>query len=317
MWSLVCLRKHADTSFVQDFEFSHFRHLSNRITFKTYFENENGKFNSKGLKFPVTYESSRVLRMLETYNAICELDENSYKNILIYFCQIYAQITNLKSLKIESLEEFQFFSSNDAISFKNIEIKYSPLGIFLANNIQYSKDEFDVLRNASIYYLEHSLINKDEKHLNFNISGIISNQKPNFANVKINLLTFTNYKNETIQEYLNCSVIEIINNSYVLNCEGNKDCTYDLQNALSIINYELLMVNFDEGAINNVSFNQESESLRLNLSKRNGLSAGTIVTIVLAIAAACASVIVAFVCIRKKSHYGKNVADSTIRKLNI
>ena len=252
--------------------------------------------------------------MLETYNAICELDENSYKNILIYFCQIYAQITNLKSLKIESLEEFQFFSSNDAISFKNIEIKYSPLGIFLANNIQYSKDEFDVLRNASIYILEHSLINKDEKHLNFNISGIISNQKPNFANVKINLLTFTNYKNETIQEYLNCSVIEIINNSYVLNCEGNKDCTYDLQNALSIINYELLMVNFDEGAINNVSFNQESESHRLNLSKRNGLSAGTIVTIVLAIAAACAIVIVTFVCIRKKSHYGKIEADSTIRK---
>ena len=294
--------------------FSHFRHLSNRITFYIYFENENKLFNSKGLKFPVTYERSRVLRMLETYNAICELDENSYKNILIYFCQIYAQITNLKSLKIESLEEFQFFSSNDAISFKNIEIKYSPLGIFLANNIQYSKDEFNVLRDASIYILEHSLINKDEKHLNFNISGIISNQKPNFANVKINLLTFTNYKNETIQEYLNCSVIEIINNSYVLNCEGNKDCTYDLQNALSIINYELLMVNFDEGAINNVSFNQESESHRLNLSKRNGLSAGTIVTIVLAIAAACAIVIVTFVCIRKKSHYGKIEADSTIRK---
>ena len=165
------------------------------------------------------------------------------------------------------------------------------------------------------YILDHSIINKDPKQYHFNVSGIINDPKPKFANTKINLLAFANSGNETTQEELNCNIIDIINSSYVLNCEGNKKSSYDLQNAISIIKDELLIINFDEGAISNVSFEQKSKGNRFYLSKGNGLSAGAIVIIVLAILVACAGLITAFVCIRKKSNPEKIEIESSIEKI--
>ena len=196
--------------------FSHFRNLLNKINFYIYFNCKNELFYSNGLKFPVNIETNIFLRMLQTYDVICKFKEANKKNIFTYFCEVDAQILNLKSIKIANIKELQFTSSNASVSFEKVEINYSPLALIYANNIQYAIDYFDNLRNYSAFYtLDNSKIEKDEKLLSFNISGIIRGQKPNFKKVDINLITLSLSKNENKQKILKCSVIDIINDIYI------------------------------------------------------------------------------------------------------
>ena len=62
------------------------------------------------------------LRMLQTYDAICEFKEANKKNIFTYFCEVDAQILNLKSIKIANIKELEFTSSN-AYVFLNYDRK--------------------------------------------------------------------------------------------------------------------------------------------------------------------------------------------------
>ena len=255
--------------------------------------------------------------MLQTYDAICEFKAANKKNIFTYFCEVDAQILNLKSIKIANIKELQFTSSNASVSFEKVEINYSPLALIYANNIQYAIDYFDNLRNYSAFYtLDNSKIEKDEKLLSFNISGIIRGQKPNFKKVDINLITLSLSKNENKQKILKCSVIDIINDIYILNCIGNKNTSYDLQHASSIIVDEILMINFDENSVSKVSFEQESKDDKFDkLSKKSGgLSIGVKVAIIVASIAFCIGVIVTVIIIRKKIN-NKKEEDSTIDKL--
>ncbi len=48
--------------------------------------------------------------------------------------------------------------------------------------------------------------------------------------------------------------MEINGSNYTLNCKGEKNILYDLQNAISIIDNDILIVNFDENVTSEIKF---------------------------------------------------------------
>ena len=293
--------------------FSNFRNSNNNVSFYIYFYCTNDLFYSEDLKFPIVITSNRVLRELETFESICKITDEKKKNIYTYFCQVQTQIKNLKSFQINDINSFQFYLSNIGISFKNIEVIASPLAEIFMDNLQLIPNELDTLRNSTYYILNNSKINGEEK-LYFNITGK-ADPKPKFGKSNIKLMTFTKTGKEIFQREINCSIIDLINNNYTLKCKGNNNEYYNLQNALSINNDEILIIIFDDGDNSTISFEAEKE-YRVNLSnKKRNLSAGVIVAIILVILFAIASIIdiAIYICFRKE----KNIKDddSTVKNL--
>ena len=291
--------------------FSGFRNLYTSVNFYIYFYNSNPLFYSKNLNFPVIIESNRVLRHLETYEANCEITGEKNKDIHVYYCNINAQIQNIKSVKIIDINQFQFSSFN-SISFISLDVIVSPLAEIFMDNIQNCPDKLEALKNSTSYILEHSKIHED-KDLYFNISGII-NQKPKFGKNKIKLMTYTKYENQTLQADIDCDIIDIINYTYILNCKGNNGDYYNFQYSLSFIIDEILIIIFDNDDNSTISF-EATEKIynKFDYSKKKGnLSAGAIAAIVLALVFAIVSVIVAYICLKKDKYVEDKERDSTV-----
>ena len=236
--------------------FSHFVNLVSKVTFNVYFTWLNGPFYSKRLRFPVEIESNRFLRILETYHAVCESNDEEAKEKISYSCEIETQIENIKSFKF--IEDFNFEV--------NAKVDYSPLAENYKDKIQEVEDNFNNLINSSIYILDHSKITAAEKQ-HLNISGYINDPKPKFGKINITLMVFT--KNETEKVELDCNITDIINNNYIISCGKEiENNNYNLQNAISFIEDEVLIVNFDKGANSNISFEEENEYYRYGFSKK-------------------------------------------------
>ena len=67
-------------------------------------------------------------------------------------------------------------------------------------------------------------------------------------------------KNENLETEINCNVIDINNNNYTIQCKLNDNKNYTLQNALSIIEDEILLINFDKYDDSRVNFPDEKMS---------------------------------------------------------
>ena len=108
-------------------------------------------------------------------------------------------------------------------------------------------------------------------------------------NLTINLDSDNNIYTESI-----CTIFKINDNNYTLNCEFNENIEVDLQNAISFINdEEILLVNFDSGnnTIITNNNNKNPTNKRYISKKSNGLKPGTIVAIILALAVTVATVV--------------------------
>ena len=109
----------------------------------------------------------------------------------------------------------------------------------------------------------------------------------------------------------------MINGSnYTLNCTGEKNILYDLQSAVSTINDDLLLVNFDENITSEVMFG--SDWKRYNRNDSNSINGGIIALIVIIVLIALATIII-FVLLRnkifRKTENNANVVESTVVKL--
>jgi len=291
--------------------YSHFVKLLTKITFNIYFTCLSGPFYSKRLRFPVEMTSNRILRTLETYEAICEANEEEAKEKISYSCEIEAQIENITNIQI--INEFIFSSINANISF-------SPLAENYKDKIQEIENVFDNLINSTIYILDHSKIGQ-YKYQYFNISGVINEQKSKFQKIDINLMVFTNNENVTKKTQLNCTIIEIIEKNYTINCQRNADNNnYNLQNAISIYEDEILVINFDNGANSSITFENENKYNRYRfISKTRSLNAGGIVAIILVMIAVVIALFFAIIFLRKKDTNRverSNEGESSIMKLS-
>ena len=174
------------------------------------------------------------------------------------------------------------------------------------NNIQEVGDQFNYLLDSSLYVLEHSIITKDES-LYFNISGIINKKKPKFEKIKLNLTAMTEVENGNNETELNCSIVEIINNNYTLQCEGENNVTYNMNNAMSIIEKEILIILFDNNTNNKIVFelndktNTKSNSRLYFFSTKSNFNAGILVAIILSLVLVSVALVFAYIYLGKRN----------------
>ena len=205
--------------------------------------------------------------------------------------------------------DFVFFGVDTIVTF-------SPLAETYRNKLQEVGEIFDNLRNSTISILNSKLLEKGKNE--FKISGTLIGEKQKFRKIDINLMVFTNIQNEKTEVLLNCSIIDVIDNNYTLNCEREKkDTNYDLQNAISFIGDELMILVFDEGVTSKITFENEIKYYRFGYSKKTGnLGAGSIIAIILVIIAVIAAVIITYKLL-KKNKIRPLVDQSSEMKLNI
>lgn len=184
------------------------------------------------------------------------------------------------------------------------------------DNIQNVPEELDALKNSTSYILKHSKINKNND-LYFNISGIID-KKPKFGKVNIKLMTYTKSENEVLPTEIDCNIIDIINYDYILNCKGNNNEYYNLQNSLSFIDDEILVINFDNNGNSIISFEESKKNNNINYKskKKVNFNAGVIVAIILAVIVVISGTIITCICLRKRKNKELN-NDSTFKILKI
>ena len=290
--------------------YSNFANLVTKIIFNIYFTSLNGPFYSRRLRFPVEITSNRILRTLEAYEAICEAKEEEAKEKISYSCEIEVQIENIANVKI--IDEFNFSSINATISF-------SPLAENYKDKIQAVEKVFDNLINSTIYILENSKIGQ-YKNQYFNISGVINEPKSKFQKIDINLMVFTNDENITKETQLNCTIIEIIEKNYTINCKRNSENNnYNLQNAISIYEDEILVINFNNRTNSSITFENENKYRRYYFNnKKENLSSGGIVAIILVMIAVIISLIFSFTFLRRNETNRvkrSNQSESSLMKL--
>ena len=263
--------------------FSGFRNLLTKITFNVYYGVIKGSFFSQKLKIHVTITTNRQLRFLQIYEAECTLINGGKNNFLPYLCEISEAIDNIKSVKVSREFQFSSFSPNTTVIF-------SPLAEIYMDNIQEAKNEIpnSLTVNLTLYILEKSQIVESEKQ-NFNVSGIINDPKPNFKKVNFTLISKAGNNEESYYAKLNCSIIDIINNNYTLNCQGDKNVNYDLQKAMATIDYEILILNFEDFENSNVGLNNKSSKTSIyNIFRNNITKLMAFIIIPISIAIICA-----------------------------
>ena len=288
--------------------FSKFNMLVSSFTFWIHFINIRDFIYSSKLIFSVEIINKSLLRMLDTKEANCTKDD-SIKDTASYLCEVSAETANIGQIKANT--DFNFSSQNVSV------IGISPVANAYINNIQNVGNE-DL--NLTVYTLDHSIINKSETDLVYNISGIIeSNQKPSFKDITLQVNSEDDDNTFKDVENVNCNLANMENNSYTLNCKGKKNVNYNLQSATYNNGSEILIVNFDEKENSLVKFNSTSSNSRATFRKSKTNKASLIVPIVVAPVAVIAIVITAVFMLKKKPEkvINEGTAESTIKNINL
>ena len=234
-----------DTSLVL-LGFSHYNKMDAYFSFYIYFGLLKGFIYSNDLKFPVQITYNTNLRLLQNYEANCSLKDKLNLKIL-YLCEVQIETQNINNIKI--IPEFNFILQSPSVVI-------SPIANIYINNIQDLENQLNI--NSNLYILRNSKINKGGNKI-FNISGIINEPLPIFQ--KVDLVLTVNIENENKETEINCNVIDINNINYIIQCKVNDNKNYTLQNGISIIGDEILLINFDNYDDSRISFYVKTESL--------------------------------------------------------
>ena len=228
-----------DTSLVL-LGFSHYNKMDVYFSFYIYFGLLKGFIYSNDLKFPVQITYNTNLRLLQNYEANCSLKDKLNLKIL-YLCEVQIETQNINNIKI--IPEFNFILQSPSVVI-------SPIANIYINNIQDLENQFNI--NSNLYILRNSKINKGENKI-FNISGIINEPLPKFQ--KVDIVLTVNIENENKETEINCNVIDINNINYIIQCKVTNNKKYSLQNGISIIGDEILLINFDDIKNSTITFN--------------------------------------------------------------
>ena len=284
---------------------SNFLQFVSYFSFHIHFRSVRGFIYSYALTMTVQLINNRLLRVLENHQAHCEKVDEDLENAS-YLCNVVADVSNVSSIKIES--DFNFESQDVII------VGISPVSHALMDNVQNAIGEYNNLLESYIYVLDHSNITANKRYKTLNISGIIDNPKFNLSNNNLTLLINVEKEEDILEEEVNCTIYNINGSNYTLNCLGKKNILYNLQSAVSFLENDILLINFDENITSKIIF--ESGSNRLRKKDTNSLSAGAIVAIVLVLVIVLA-ILAALIALRKKLFLEKSfeTVESTIVSL--
>ena len=244
--------------------FSHYNKSDSYFSFYTYFGILEGYIYSNNLKFSIQITYNTNLRLLENYEANCNLKNISNLKIS-YLCEIQTETQNINNIKI--IPQFNFILQTPSVVI-------SPIANIYINNIQNLQNQLDI--NSNLYILRNSKINKGENKI-FNISGIINEPLPKFQ--KVDLVLTVNIENENKETDINCNVIDINNINYIIQCKVNDNKNYTLQNGISIIGDEILLINFDDNKTSVITFYSSENTKKDDPTNTVGLGAGSVIAI--------------------------------------
>ena len=134
------------------------------------------------------------------------------------------------------------------------------------------------------------------------------------------------YDNKKERKELECNIINIIENNYILSCIGMKNTYFSLNNSISVIEDEILLIHLgpNENGIISLNSNENEEEnennypIRSISNKSGNIVTGPIIGIILACLAAVAVVIIAIICIKKRNKRNDSVPqESTMANLHI
>ena len=294
--------------------FNKFRKRPSWFSFLIYFLALTNPDFPKKMNIQLSLVNNAVLRVLSDVEGNCTLQGSETEAKGQYLCEVEADTSNLKQIKLKN--DFKF-DSKDNVTVSGI----TPLAYMYMDNIQDIEDKFDNLENSTIYVLDHSIYSQCGD-LVFNITGIMEDPQPNITNDNLALIvnSDTDSGNKT-QIEVNCNIIGRKENNYTLKCKSNEEIEGDLQSAISFIDDDILLVNFDGSS--NSEFKLETNSTSNPIGayysrkkKNTGINAGAIVGIILACLVAVISVISLMVCCKNANHNANNINESTVVKIN-
>jgi len=281
--------------------FNMYRKIGSIIMFNIYFFSfENFEFPDKiSFTADITYHS--ILRILNDNNEVnCEKKEiNGQTKKSKYNCTIEAQNDNVDNIALN--QDIKFGS-------QNLNLVMSPLAFEYINKLQDLPEEYNnMFENSTIYILEKSKLSQNGK--SFNISGEM-NGNPNFS-INKNIVLIANPESVNVDKEINCNIADNNLNHYILACSLNNNIKYDLNNSISLIDKDILLVNFDDtnSKVNNTEVDQNNR--KFFYSKSSGLSSGALVAIILVPIFALGSLLAAFFCFRRKNTETPPIDNST------
>lgn len=262
------------------------------------------------MKFPLLVEYYSLLRRLERFEGDCTLQNREINSKAQYLCEIQADTSNIK--KISAVPEFNFISQNDVIL-----VGITPFAQMFMNEIKNIGDKFNNISESNIYVLDHSIVKIYQKN-SFNISGEINGVQPNFTIKDLTLIIYKNFENKKELE-VKCIISDKIENNYTLYCMSNETFEGDIQSAISFIDNDVLVVNFDENIESKITLNIK-EKKKVNsfffLKKNGGINPGAIVAIILCIIVVVVAVIITAYLSRKNLKKVDNT-ESSLMKLKL
>ena len=292
--------------------YSHFNTYSTYFSIFIYFISIKNYLFSIKMKFPLLVEYFSLLRRLERFEGDCILQNREINSKAQYLCEIQADTSNIK--KISVLPDFNFVSQNNVTL-----VGITPFAQMFMNEIQNIGDKYNNISESNIYVLVHSIVKAYQKNL-FNISGVIKEIQPNFTIIKdLSLMIYNDSENKKESE-VKCIISDKRGKNYTLSCMLNETLKGNLQNAISFIENDILIVNFDENTESkiNLNINEKNEvNSFFYLKKNDGINPGAIVAIILCTIAVVAAVIIAAYLLRKKNIKKVHIIESSFDKLNI
>ena len=291
-----------------------FNMASSYFTFIIHFISLTNSLLAKTLTFPLTIIYNTYLRRLDDVNANCDLEESNSESMVNYNCKVEADTANIKQIKLQPTFTF----SDGKVSLAGI----TPLAKMSMNNLQDTNKYSSLLSsNPSIYILDNSIF-YGYANYKFNISGTINGEKPSTISVNKDLTLMMNIQNseneDEVTKEADCTVTDISNDKYTLDCTTTDKSTYDLQSAMSINDNKILLVNIDEA--NNEDgtvldpYTEDDVQVKNYSKKSGGIGAGAIVGIVIACVAVLAAVLTTILCLKKSPN---NISNNNTDIVNI
>ena len=236
-----------------------------------------------------------IRRLLKEIKANCTLDLIESDKKYRYYCNVTEETTNIKEIKL--IPEFDF-TTQDNVTYTGS----TPLAKMFMNNMKVLQNNTynDMLENSLVYIMDNSSFYRNQQFL-FNITGEIEDPQPKLENKNITLLiNLENENDEKTEVEVQCNISNITRSNYILYCKSNETFLGELQNAISFIdNNDLLLLNFAN--INDSIIDIEANSRRFFIKNGSKLGAGAIVGIIIPIIAVIALIIFLVFHLRNKN----------------
>ena len=269
--------------------------LNDKISFCFYFICFSKSNIPKILILTVNLFNNKKLRNLENFSEKIQCNLLKNDDFLKYICFLNKNET-IDKIKISDDLDFGHKTS----------LVFSGLSKSMMNNVE--KQNADRFSSKKLYILSNSSLVQNNN--SFLIKGLIDN--PDFYSNNIFLTITQNENNE--EKNITCSIKNNNNNSYEIEieCLPENFNNFSINNSLAEIDDKILFIIFNKGSndlfYKNKSMNEGQIDDEIN--KKNGLSKGVIIAIVLSsLILLSVLIFIIVIILRKKAKKTKHLSD--------